>query len=184
MLLEGGSRAPWDFGSSRERAPVPRRRAPRRRSRESGRLRTALLVLVLLNASSILAAAVPAPLAAGSTPLPRTGQWPVRSVVASCTGLSMHLAADQCDAWGQLFDATNGPGWTGRGQGCSRADPCGDCTSTRITCSADGTSIIFMCVPPPHPPLSVPPRCRRRPCPAPPASCRAPRRVRAGTDAR
>ena len=58
-----------------------------------------------------------------------------------CQGASSKLAPDQCAAWGQLFDATGGPHWTGKGAGCSRVDPCG-CGEN--VCSADGTSLTEM----------------------------------------
>jgi hypothetical protein len=194
VLCERGTRpTPRDCFPSPGRAPVPRRRAPPRRSRVARRLRTALLVLVLLDAAVLAtAAAAPALLAAHAPPPPpsRARQRllavaPVSLAVAtaSCTGKSVNLAADQCDAWGQFFDSTNGVGWTGNGQGCSRTDPCGCLTTYKgAPCSADGTSITVMCVPLPSP-LSSPSQLPPPPATAQP-SCRAPGRVRAGTYAR
>lgn len=70
---------------------------------------------------------------------------------AVCTGASAKLAADQCAAWGQLFDATGGPHWTNVGPDgstttSSKTDPCAGCGYS-VTCSADGTSITNMYVP-------------------------------------
>jgi hypothetical protein len=86
---------------------------------------------------------------------------PITDSDCSCTGNSTHLATEQCYAWGQLFDSTNGTGWTGHGKGCSRTDPCGCCPLgaglCSIICSADGTSITFMYVLPSPSPLLPPP---------------------------
>jgi uncharacterized surface protein with fasciclin (FAS1) repeats len=46
---------------------------------------------------------------------------------SSCTGASVSLAADQCAAWGEFWDGAGGPNWGGKGQDCSRSDPCGTC---------------------------------------------------------
>eukprot|EP01043_Picozoa_sp_COSAG02_P019095 COSAG02_NODE_909_length_16018_cov_15.571895_16_plen_126_part_00 len=43
---------------------------------------------------------------------------------SSCTGASVSLAVDQCAAWGEFWDGAGGPNWTGKGQNCSKSDPC------------------------------------------------------------
>ena len=41
-----------------------------------------------------------------------------------CTGASVRLEADQCAAWGEFWDSAGGPHWVGKGQNCSKSDPC------------------------------------------------------------
>merc|ERR1719247_3267692 len=56
-----------------------------------------------------------------------------------CTGASMRrLTADQCAAWGKFWDGAGGPNWGGKGQNCSRSDPCAcrhgvECSGGSIT---------------------------------------------------
>ena len=83
----------------------------------------------------------------------------------TCTGASTNLAQDQCDAWGDFYDALAGDGWT-HCQG-TKSDPC-SCQGnfgTDPTCSSDGTTVNTMCV--------TRRRRRRRSATAPP---RRPRR--------
>ena len=54
-----------------------------------------------------------------SPPGPSPGPGP-----AGCTGASTNLAADQCAAWGKFWDDAGGPNWGGKGQNCSKSDPC------------------------------------------------------------
>ena len=57
---------------------------------------------------------------------------------AGCTGASVSLATDQCAAWGKFFDGAGGPNWLGKGQNCSKSDPCAcrhgvECSGNSIT---------------------------------------------------
>ena len=91
-------------------------------------LRQALLVEMLFDAVLATEAAEPAASAAVTT----TG----------CTGASAGLTADQCAAWGKFWDGAGGPNWGGRGQGCSKSDPCGSCHyGHTISCSGQGRTI-------------------------------------------
>lgn len=99
-------------------------------------LRQALLVSVLL----LLDAAVFATEAAA--PAAMAARWPLRSqqrrrllaeglaaastamTTTGCTGASAGLAPDQCAAWGKFWDGAGGPNWGGKGQDCSKSDPC------------------------------------------------------------
>jgi hypothetical protein len=82
-----------------------------------------------------------------------TGVWPLVTDndclknVSTCTGLSTQLPQDQCDAWGDFYDALSGDDW----KCCSgtRYDPCScmGCPgggSTSPVCSADGMAVISM----------------------------------------
>ena len=57
---------------------------------------------------------------------------------AGCTGASVSLATDQCAAWGKFWDGAGGPNWAGKGQNCSKSDPCAcrygvECSGGSIT---------------------------------------------------
>ena len=88
--------------------------------------RHGFLVGMLIDAVLATEAAAPAASAAVTT----TG----------CTGASAGLAADQCAAWGKFWDDAGGPNWAGKGQNCSKSDPC-DC---RYAVKCSGGSITTM----------------------------------------
>jgi hypothetical protein len=75
---------------------------------------------------------------------------------SACTGKSVNLLQPQCEAWGDIFDATGGLTWIRSGTSCTKADPC---SCGGITCNAAGTSVTQLCVPPllPPPPHAAPP---------------------------
>ena len=107
-----------------------------RRSRAARALRQALLVMLLTNAVLATEAAAPAAQAAHWPPRTRRRRRrldappPARGAAVTttgCTGASKGLAPDQCAAWGQFWDGAGGPNWTGRGQGCTKIDPCACC---------------------------------------------------------
>ena len=65
----------------------------------------------------------PVPAAPRLVPAAATGiSRDVKLPVSTCIGSSTQLPQDQCDAWGALYDATNGPAWLK----CSdtKTDPC------------------------------------------------------------
>ena len=122
-----------------------------RRSCAARALRQALFVMLL---TDVLATEAAAPAAQAAHWPPRTRRRrrrldapPPASGAAvtttGCTGASAGLAPDQCAAWGQFWDGAGGPNWTGRGQGCTKIDPCGGCKySGYVVCS--GSSITQM----------------------------------------
>ena len=89
------------------------------------------------------------------------------AAVAVCIGKSAGLPQRQCQAMVDLYDDAGGDGWTFRGAGCQRNDPCagssisGFGNRNGIKCNAGGTTVTGMCV------------CS-------PRLARAPPRVRAG----
>jgi hypothetical protein len=125
-----------------------------RRSCAVRALRQALLVMLV---DVVLATEAAAPVAQAAHWPPRTRRRrrlldapPAESGAAvtttGCTGASAGLAADQCAAWGQFFDGTGGPNWTGAAKKCTKIDPCG-CTFDTfggVTCSWTGSSITGM----------------------------------------
>jgi hypothetical protein len=65
-------------------------------------------------------------------------------LTAACTGSSTKLPQDQCDAWGDFYDALNGKSWTA----CNgtRTDPCScySSASLDVACNSGGTAISGM----------------------------------------
>jgi hypothetical protein len=67
---------------------------------------------------------------------------------STCTGASTKLPQDECDAYEDFFDKSNGDTWYGGGAAgsCKRSDPCG-CYTARSgghLCNTDGTAIVTM----------------------------------------
>ena len=83
--------------------------------------------------ATLLLPAVAAAYLGGASPGPSPGPGP-----AGCSGASVSLAADQCAAWGKFWDGAGGPNWAGKGQNCSKSDPCAcghgvECSGGSIT---------------------------------------------------
>jgi hypothetical protein len=89
----------------------------------------------------------------------------------SCRGNSTKLAPDQCRAWMDFYDSTNGDSWTGGVTACTQTDPCSCFGSwgetTYPVCDPTGTTVHQMWVPHCACPL-------RNPFPPPPAHSQTP----------
>jgi hypothetical protein len=77
------------------------------------------------------------------------------STHTGCTGSSVNLAAEECSAFGEFYDALNGPRWrtaTAYFPNDCKTDPC-SCTASHegtsfgIGCNEEHTSVTQMCVP-------------------------------------
>ena len=79
--------------------------------------------------------AIRAYLGGSSPPGPSPGPGPT-----GCTGASVNLKAEQCAAWGKFWDGAGGPNWAGKGQNCSKSDPCGSACRHGVGCGPKSPS--------------------------------------------